>query len=246
MTDSLSCSRSCEWPAKPDQPAHPKLATHGTLCDACYLRIRLALQAIPDLLQNMRAAVIPGGNFELTERVQSSGDGPPVPFQVSAMDASDALYSKVSTWIDAFAEEFKVQRPSIRAWAVNNEIQGLPAVSPTHAHDLGKQVIHWLLARDEKIAASPSAAAFHDDIVDGWDEQPGVHKLMSRWSTDGPESRPARKRVCPQCGEREVYVAHPSLLNNDPMVLCAVCPWVDELGKFPEARDMFAEEGRAA
>ena len=238
MSEQLFCARNCEWPEKDDQPAHPKLATHGTLCDSCFVRVRLALKTIPELLMNMRAQVIPAGNYELTERVQSSGDGPPVPFQVSAMDTADALYAKIGTWVDAFSEEFGVKGPSIRAWAVNDEIYGFPAVLPIHAYELAEQVTHWLLVRDEKIAASPSALAFLQDIAEGHEDSPGVYKLLPRYGSEQPKPRESQKRECPVCGKREVFVAHPSSFNSEVMVLCGLCAESFDLSKYPELVEM--------
>jgi len=239
MTDQLHCSRGCAWPEKPDQPAHPKLATHGTLCDACYLRITEALRTIPELILNMRSQVIPASNFELTERVQGGGDGAPVPLNVGAVDAADALFAKVASWVGAFAEELAIPAPSIRGYLVNNEIQGLRSFALIPAMELTAQLTKWLARHIDQISASPTAATFHDDIWEGWEDSPGVVKLSRRYGSEERKPRDAQKRVCPICGKKEVFAAAPSTFDPEPMVLCGLCNWTADLSKKPEYLEMF-------
>ena len=239
MSEQLFCARNCEWPEKDDQPAHPKLATHGTLCDSCFVRVRLALKTIPELLMNMRAAVFPASNFELTERVQGGGDGSPAPLQVGALDSSDALFVKLANWVEAIAEAFGVAKPSISVWMGPSEAQGMRMpVSPIAAYSQAKQLVHWFLARLEKIAALDLAAAFLEDIAEGQDDSPGAYKLMRRYGSEQPKPRDSQKRECPVCGKREVFVAHPSSFNSEVMVLCGLCAESFDLSKYPELVEM--------
>jgi len=239
MTDQLSCSRGCEWPEKPEQPAHPKLATHGTLCDACYLRMKEALRLIPELILNMRSQVVPAASFELTERVQGGGDGAPVPLNVGAVDSADALFAKVASWVGAFADELTIPAPSIRAYMVNNEIQGLKSFAPIPASELTAQLTTWLARHIDQIAASSTAATFHDDIWEGWEDSPGVVKLSRRYGSEGRKPKPSQKRECPICKKVEVFAAAPSTFDNEPMVLCGLCNWTADLSKKPEYLEMF-------
>jgi ribosomal protein S27AE len=187
----------------------------------------------------MRAQVTPATSFELTERVQGGGDGAPVPLNVGAVDAADALFAKVGSWVGAFAEELTIPALSIRAYMVNNEIQGLRALAPIPASELTGQLTKWLSRHIDQIAASPTAATFHDDIWGGWEDSPGVTKLLGRYGSEGRKPKDALKRECPICGKREVFAAHPSLLNPDPMVLCGLCGWLANMEKFPHAKEMF-------
>ena len=239
VTDKTICTRKCAWPAFETEPSRPKIATHGTLCDACYLRMKEALRLIPELILNMRSQVVPASNFELTERVQGGGDGAPVPLNVGAVDSADALFEKVTSWVDAFAEELKFPVLSIRAWTVNNEIQGLRALAPIPAMELTRQITSWLLRHIDQIAASPTAATFHDDIWEGWEDSPGVVKLLGRYGSEGRKPKPSQKRECPVCKKVEVFAAAPSSFNPEPMVLCAQCHWTADLREKPEYLEMF-------
>lgn len=239
VTDKAMCARSCAWPAFEGEAERPKTATHGTLCDGCYLRMKEALRLIPELILNMRAQVTPATSFELTERVQGGGDGAPVPLNVGAVDSADALFAKVGSWVGAFAEELTIPALSIRAYMVNNEIQGLRALAPIPASELTGQLTKWLARHIDQIAASPTAATFHDDIWQGWEDSPGVTKLLGRYGSEGRKPKDALKRECPICGKREVFVAHPSIFNDEPMILCGLCEWVADLGKYPHAKEMF-------
>lgn len=250
MPDQLSCSRACEWPEKfvsdgntdvsgADTANRPKLATHGTLCDACYLRMKEALNLIPELILNMRSQVIPASNFELTERVQGGGDGAPVPLNVGAVDAADALFAKVASWVGAFAEELTIPVPIIRSWRVKGEVQGSRILDPATAMELTEQLTSWLARHIEQISASTTAATFHDDIWEGWEDSPGVVKLSRRYGSEERKPRDAQKRVCPICGKKEVFAAAPSTFDNEPMVLCGLCNWTADLSKKPEYLEMF-------
>ena len=240
VTGKFICARNCAWPAFETEPSRPKLATHGTLCDACYLRMKEALRLIPELILNMRSQVVPASNFELTERVQGGGDGAPVPLNVGAVDSADALFAKVASWVSAFADELTIPQPSIRAYMVNNEIQGLSALAPIPASELTAQLTKWLARHIDQIAASRTAATFHDDIWEGWEDSPGVTKLLGRYGSEGRKPKPSQKRECPVCKKVEVFAAAPSTtLDKEPMVLCAACDWTADLSKKPEYLEMF-------
>ena len=235
------CVRGCAWPLVEGEAARPKPATHGLICEACFYRMQHALRAIPDLMANMRSAVTPAGNFELTERVQSSGDGPPAPLRVSALDSSDALFAKLATIIDEVAEKLNVPKPSLRVWMGASEVQGSRPASAFAARGQAEAVTGWLSDRLEAIAALPFAAAIHDDLTVGHDDSPGVYKLLGQYGSEERKPRPSQKRECPLCGKREVFLAHPSIFNDDPMILCGLCGWLADLEEFKGATEMFRE-----
>jgi len=234
------CIRGCTWkPTMEGENPRPKPANHGTLCDSCFYRMKHALKLIPDLMANMRLAMKPGGSYEYNERVQGGGDATPAPLRIAPLDASDALFAKLVSWIDALSEQLHVDPPSIRVWMGFSEVQGSRPVSPIAAYDQAAQLTSWFLVRLDTIAGSPSAIAFHDDISWGWDESPGVYKLTGQYGTEERKPKPSDKRDCPICGKREVFVAHPSTFNPDPMILCGLCGWLADLEKFKGAAEMF-------
>jgi len=233
------CIRGCTWPLVEGEPTRPKPATHGLICEACFLRMQHALRLIPELMANMRAAVTPSQSYELTERVQSSGDGPPAPLRVSALDSSDALFAKLATIIDEVAEKLSVPKPSLRVWMGASEVQGFRPVSVIAAREQVSQLTGWLSNRLEAIAALPFVAAIHDDITMGHIDSPGVYKLTGQYGSEERKPRPSQKRDCPICGKCEVFVAHPSIFNDEPMILCGLCGWLADLEKYKGAAEMF-------
>ena len=236
------CIRGCTWaPTMEGENPRPKPANHGQLCDSCFYRMKHALKLVPDLMANMRLAVTPAANFELTDRVQGGGDGWPAPLRIGPLDSSDALFSKLVSWVDAIAQQLNATPPSIRVWMGFSEPQGSRPVSPVAAHDQAAQLTSWFLVRLEDIAESPSAAPFHDDISWGWEDSPGVYKLTGQFGSEERKPRPSDKRECPICGKREVFVAHPSTFNPDPMILCGLCGWLADIEKYKGAAEMFRE-----
>lgn len=224
---------------KGEEP-RPREAKHGDLCPSCFWRMKYALRMIPDLMANMRVRMIPTGtaNYE-SERVSGGNEGSPAPFRVGALDASDALFAKLVSWVDALSDEMHAAPPSIRTWMGFSEVQGSRPVSPVAAHDQAAQLTAWFLVRLDAIAGSSSAAAFHDDIAWGWDESPGVYKLTGQYGVEPRPLRAADKRECPVCGAREVFVAWPSSLNPDVMILCDRCKWVAEPEKYGHYAELF-------
>ena len=242
LTPTAPCIRGCTWkPTMEGENPRPKPANHGTLCDSCFYRMQHALRLIPELMVNMRAAVAPSQSFELTERVQSSGDGPPAPLRISAVDAADALFAKLATIIDEVAEKLNIPSPSIRKWMGPVEVQGLRPVSAFAARGQAEVLTGWLLNRLDAIAGLPSAGFIHDDITVGHDDSPGVYKLTGQYGSEERKPKPSQKRECPVCGKREVFLAHPSTFNFDPMILCEHCEWVADMEKWKPAVDMFKE-----
>jgi hypothetical protein len=142
--------------------------------------------------------------------------------------------------VGAFAEELTIPHLSVRAYMVNNEIQGLRALAPIPASELTAQLTKWLARHIDQIAASRTAATFHDDIWEGWEDSPGVVKLLGRYGSEGRKPKPSQKRECPVCKKMEVFAAEPSkTLDKEPMVLCAACDWTADLSKKPEYLEMF-------
>lgn len=248
MTDLLTaedrCIRGCVWESMIEGEApRPRPAKHGLLCASCYWRIRHALLEIPDMVAVMRTKVIPKGvaNYE-SERVQEQVEGSPAPLNVDALDASDALFVKLVSWIDDIAPRLKTTAPSIRVWMGMTEPQGMRPVSAKAAHDQASQLVHWFLVRLDTIAELGMVTEFHDDLCWGWDGSPGVYKLTGQYGANPRPVRAADKRECPVCGKREVFVKWPDKFDPDIAVLCGRCKWVAE----PEKYDFYAELFRRA
>ena len=246
ITEERPCIRGCTWDSLIEGEApRPKPAKHGTdnpqLCDSCFYRLRYALRMIPDLMANMRLKMIPAGvsNYE-SERVQGGKDDVPAPLRIEPLDASDALFAKLVSWIDALSEEMHAPVPGIRTWMGSSEVQGSRPVSAHAAHDQADQLTSWFLVRLEKIAGSTSAAALHDDVCFGWDDSPGVYKLTGQYGVEPRQVRAADRPECPVCGHRDVFVAWPSTLNPDVMILCGRCAWVAEPEKYGHYSKLFA------
>ena len=241
-TEKVPCIRGCVWNSLIEgEKPRPKEAKHGGLCDSCFWRMKHALKMIPDMMANMRVKMIPAGisNYE-SERVSGGGDGAPAPLRVGALDASDALFAKLVSWIDALSEEMHASVPPIRTWMGFSEVQGSRPVSAVAAHDQAAQLTAWFLVRLEEVAASPSAVAFHDDIAWGWDDSPGVYKLTGQYGVEPRPLRDADKRECPMCGEKSIFVKWPDLLDSDIAIMCERCTFVAEPEKYGHYAKLFA------
>lgn len=246
ITAEMPCIRGCTYPARIEgEEPSPRPAKHGHLCSSCYWRLWHALKEIPDLMANMRLKINPtraaAYDSEKTSREKRAGS--PAPLNIDPLDAADALLAKLALWTDDLGEKLNVRPPSIRIWMGASEPQGFHVISPASAHDIATQLVHWFTIRLDDIAATNSAAAFHDDISWGWEDQQGdyrslgVLKLKGQY---GPEPRPLRaadKRECPVCGAREVFVAWPDHLDPDLRILCGRCKWIAE----PELYGHYAE-----
>lgn len=246
MTDQQQektpCIRGCVWdPAMEGEEPRPKEAKHGDLCASCFWRMKHALRMIPDLMANMRVKMIPAGvaNYE-AERVSGSSEGSPAPLRVDALDASDALFAKLVSWIDALSEEMHAAPPSIRTWMGFSEVQGSRPVSAVAAHDQAAQLTAWFLVRLDAIAGSTSAVAFHDDLCWGWDDSQGVYALTGQYGVEPRPLKAADKRECPVCGAHEVFVKWPDRLDPDVAILCGRCAWVAEPEKYGHYAKLFA------
>lgn len=221
------CARGCTWDSiEPDEAPRPKGANHGNLCDSCFYRLRSALNLIPDLMANMRAQLFTLGAADYSERVSGGGDGSPAPLNLGPLDAGDSLFAKLHSWIGVFAEEFRVAPPAIPSWSNSREVQGSKPVSVDAAHMLAAWLVDWLTAREEDIAGSTSAVAYHDDICYGHEDARGVFSLSAAYGVKARPVREADKRECPLCAAVEIFVKAPDLLDADVAVMCGRCAHV--------------------
>lgn len=248
--DKIPCIRGCVWPADIEGEApKPKVARHpigegARLCDSCFYRMKYALEAIPDLMANMRLRISPrdGADF-IPFGAHAKPAGSPAPLNVAALDKSDALFAKLVSWTELFAEEFETTPPSLVRWMNATETQGFRLVSPAAAHDQSKQLTHWLIARLDRISASPTVAEFHDDLCWGWEDAPGVYNLTGAYGVEPRPVRASEKRECPVCGRMEVFVKWPDTFDPDMAVMCGRCKWVAEPEKYGHYAELFKRAG---
>jgi ribosomal protein S27AE len=217
----------------------PKAAKHGLLCNSCFYRLHHALKLIPDLMANMRALIEPGSAAALNERVQGGGDGSPAPLRIDPLDASDSLFAKLVSWTEVIGGELHTPQPSVAVWINFREVQGSRPVTPSTAHELASQLVEWFTVRLEDIAASTVAAAFHDDLVYGWEDARGVFSLAASYGVEPRPVRAADKRECPVCGHHEVFVKWPDKFDPDVAILCGRCKWVAEPEKYGHYARLF-------
>lgn len=231
MTETLEelepCVRGCTWdPIDENEAPRPKPAKHGRLCNSCFYRLTGALKLIPDLMANMRAQIARGGAQQYSERVSGGGDGSPAPLNVGPLDASDSLFAKLVSWTEVFGGELHTPQPSVAVWINFREVQGSRPVSVETAHQLAGQLTAWFEVRLEDIAASPSAAAFVEDICYGWEDARGVFSLSAAYGVEPRPVKDAEKRECPICGVHGIFVKWPDKLDPEIAVLCEQCEYV--------------------
>lgn len=233
------CARGCAWdPAMEGEAARPKPATHGTLCTGCYFRIIGALALVPDLMANMRAQLFTLGAADYSERVSGGGAEAPAPLNLAPLDASDALFAKLWQWCEVFADELHVDPPEVPSWANQREVQGSKPVSVEAAHLYTSWLCNWLTDRLEQIAATTSAAAFHDDLIDGHEDARGIHSLCATYGIEPRPVRAADKRECPICGQLEVFVKPPDRLDPDIAIICGRCEHVIPPASYAKYADL--------
>lgn len=230
VDEDLPCARGCTWDSLEPEEPRPKPAKHGVLCNSCFYRIRSALELIPDLMANMRAQIVPFGAQKLSERVSGGGDGSPAPLNLGPLDAGDSLWAKLALWAGLFSEEFGHTRSIGRlpAWSNDREVQGLPTVAIETTHRLASQMVKWFTDREEQIAASPAAAAWHDDLVDGWEDARGVFSLSAAYGVKARPTPEAEKRECPLCKAVELFVKRPDSFDPELAIMCGRCAHVLE------------------
>jgi ribosomal protein S27AE len=228
-TEDAPCARGCTWaPADEDEPPRPKPAKHGHLCNSCFYRLTGALKLVPDLMANMRAQLWSLGAADYSQRVSGGGSNSPAPLNIGPLDASDALFAKLHSWVGIFAADFHVAAPVIPTWSNHREVQGSRIVSVETATRRAAQLTQWFLSRMEEIAATRSAMAFHDDITAGWEDSRGVFSLSAQYGVKARPTPEAEKRECPTCGVFEVFMKMPDAFDAEYAVICGRCGWIEE------------------
>ena len=233
---AFPCVRGCTHPHAEDAPSKPKGARHGDLCDSCFYRLVAALKLVPDLVANMRAQLWGIGAADYSERVGGGGAEAPAPLNLGPLDASDALFAKLASWIGAFAEEFGHAGPNIPTWANGREVQGSRPVSVEVATERAAQQVGWLADRLERICSTTSAAAFHDDITRGHEDARGVFSLSAAYGVKARPVPASEKRECPSCGTMEMFVKTPNAFDDSLAVMCGRCG-----ESIPEQKKAFRE-----
>lgn len=244
QTDTLEewpCARGCVWePANEGEPARPRPAKHGLLCNSCFYRLSHALALIPDLMANMRAMIQPKGGADFVAfGPHAKLTGSPLPFRVDPLDASDSLFAKLVLWTEVIGGELRTPQPSIAVWINFREVQGSRPVTPEKAHDLASQLVEWFTVRLEDITKSQTGVAFHDDLCYGWEDARGVFSLAASYGVEPRPVRAADKRECPVCGHHEVFVAWPDKFDAEIRILCGRCKWVAEPEKYGHYARLF-------
>jgi hypothetical protein len=234
------CSRGCTWePATEGEPPLPKPAKHGVLCNSCFYRLTAALKAIPDLMANMRAQIVPGGAQVYGERVSGSGDGTPVPLRIDPLDASDSLYAKLVSWTELLGGELHTPQPSVAVWINFREAQGSKPVSPSKAHELATQLVAWFTVRLDDIAATSVAVEFHDDLCYGWEDARGVFSLLAAYGVEPRPVKPSPDRECEVCGANEMFVKWPDKFDPELAVMCGRCKAVIDPERYKDHARLF-------
>lgn len=232
------CVRGCMWPAVGENPPKPKPAKHGDLCNSCFARITHALDTIPDLMMHMRAQIVPSGGGMSDGQPRGSKE-PPAPLRINPLDDADSLFAKLVSWTEVIGGKTHSPQPSVAVWINFREVQGFKVVTTEVAHQLASQLTEWFHVRIETICGLDIATEFHDDLCYGWDDAPGVFKLMGRYPMEPRPLRAAEKRECPICGHQEVFVKWPDSLDPDIAIMCGRCKWVAEPEKYGHYARLF-------
>jgi hypothetical protein len=226
LTEDAPCARGCTWPAaSEDEAPQPKPAKHGRLCNSDFYRLTAALKLVPDLMANMRAQLFTMGTADYSEKVTGGGGEAPAPLNLGPLDASDALFAKLHSWVEYFAEALHVGTPTVLTWANAREVQGSRTVTVEVAAANASTLAGWLLARADQILATTSAVALYDDIVMGQDDARGVFSLAAQYGINARPAPQADMRECPECEHWTVFLKQPNSFDAEYAVICGRCGW---------------------
>jgi len=221
------------------EPAKPKTARHGLLCDSCFYRLKHALDLAPQLIMNMRAAVIPGGG--MSDGQPRGRQFAPAPLGITPMDDSDQLYTNLVRWVDYWSGVMNVPAPKAAVWITFAEAEATGdmlgirgPITPEQAHKLTTGLTDWLTQWLESAAYNLDVVRFHDAITYGTPDNLGVFPLQGRYPTTQRPPRQAARRECPICGQVDVFALWSG--DGEPRVVCGRCEWVapntdDVIGK---------------
>jgi len=206
------------------QPVHaldggvrwPALAEMGLLCADCFHRLAYRLDDLPPLIRAARAEVVPdlgaGGSSEPVSGTKEKR----LPFDVSALEMGDEMFSALANWTVALARTLAVDPPRelAKTYEADGNVNGLASwSSPAAAEDTAEGAVRWLLEHLAAAAALPVIADVYDGLV------PLIEKAHRRWGdTDTKQRRSSRP--CPSCGCRLVKVAWG---GHEPSAWCADC-----------------------
>jgi len=90
----------------------PRRADHGHLCWPCHRRFELMLTDAPTVHRWLTGNMASGqGAAPDDMKVQSSGDGPPLPLKAAVFDVRQLLADRLALWADDWAENHRVTAP---------------------------------------------------------------------------------------------------------------------------------------
>jgi hypothetical protein len=180
------------------------------------------VSAIPELMLLARsAAVNPLRARRLDrDRVQSSADEAPLPFQVEGADDADLLWALLALYAAEVAERIGGSSPRVLrtdVWSTQ-EPQGLRSgVGALRAAEIASEVTQWLVERVSVIGALPELDDAEEVLFST------VRAMRLRYGVeDRPE--PSRKRVCRICGVRSVVATWADVGGREIVrVICLTC-----------------------
>jgi hypothetical protein len=89
----------------------PRRAEHGHLCYPCHRRFELMLTDAPTVCRWLTGNLAGHGSAPDDVKVQSSGDGPPLPLKAAVFDARQLLSDRLAIWADHWAEVKSIAAP---------------------------------------------------------------------------------------------------------------------------------------
>ena len=174
------CINHCAQPSIDGEPPVPKLATFGRYCETCYVKTDRQLLAAGDLTEHILHQLAPAGRSE-DDGSKRTKKAPPLPFNATAFDDANEIYSALIYWAAVWAVRIKQQMPgpASRAWRNDrNTIIGLPA-------DITEQAARYAVGITAKWLSIHLPDIFRHPFTNDVDEfrlaMADIDRMRARW-----------------------------------------------------------------
>lgn len=157
------------------------------------------------------------------ERVSSSRDGAPLPFNADTLDNADELWAALVQYAENVDELLATEAPLVLAplpvvdrWRARGEVQGIRTTGDVRRDAFA--IVGWLIDRVDWIAPLPVLEESEDFLFTL------IRRHRSRYL--GNPARRESRRLCPLCRTGEVvvtFVEAPLSTKGERIAKCSLC-----------------------
>lgn len=157
------------------------------------------------------------------ERVSSSRDGAPLPFNADTLDSADELWAALVQYAENVDELLATEAPlvlatlpSVGRWRARGEAQGIRSTGDVRRDAFA--IVGWLIDRVDWIAPLPVLEESEDFLFTL------IRRHRARYL--GTPARRESRRLCPLCRTGEVvvtFVEAPLSTKGERVAKCSLC-----------------------